>query len=78
VLIDPATEPRFLAKGTRWTVSYVDDDMSTGKVLARQEFIVPGSSAGGDDRGSSTSLRVVLGATLALAGDAARRELTAP
>ncbi|WP_083554903.1 hypothetical protein [Novosphingobium sp. NDB2Meth1] len=33
---------------------------------------------GGDDRGSSTSLRVVLGATLALAGDAARRELTAP
>jgi len=41
VLIDPATEPRFLAKGTRWTVSYVDDDMSPGKVLPRQEFIVP-------------------------------------
>ncbi len=41
VLIDPATEPRFLAKGTRWMVSYVDDDMSPGKVLARQEFIVP-------------------------------------
>ncbi len=41
VLIDPATEPRFLAKGTRWTVSYIDDDMSPGKVLARQEFIVP-------------------------------------
>jgi len=41
VLIDPATEPRFMAKGTRWTVSYVDDDMSPGKVLARQEFIVP-------------------------------------
>ncbi|MBX9885889.1 MAG: hypothetical protein K2X68_13050, partial [Novosphingobium sp.] len=37
VLIDPATEPRFLAKGTRWTVSYVDDDMAPGKVLARQE-----------------------------------------
>lgn len=33
---------------------------------------------GGDDRGSSTPLRVVLGATLALAGDAARRELTPP
>lgn len=32
---------------------------------------------GGDDRGSSSSLRVVLGATLALAGDTARRELTA-
>jgi hypothetical protein len=41
VLIDPATEPRFLAKGTRWTVSYIDDDVSPGKVLARQEFIVP-------------------------------------
>lgn len=41
VLIDPATEPRFLAKGARWTVSYVDDDMSPGKVLARQEFVVP-------------------------------------
>lgn len=41
ILIDPATEPRFMAKGTRWTVSYVDDDMSPGKVLARQEFIVP-------------------------------------
>jgi hypothetical protein len=31
---------------------------------------------GGQQRGSSSSLRVVLGATLALAGDAARRELT--
>lgn len=41
VLIDPATEPRFLARGTRWTVSYIDDDMAPGKVLARQEFIVP-------------------------------------
>ena len=34
---------------------------------------------GGDhQRGSSSSLRVVLGATLALAGDSARRELTPP
>ena len=41
VLLDPATDPRFLAHGTRWTVSYIDDDMSPGKVLARQEFIVP-------------------------------------
>jgi len=41
VLIDPATEPRFLARGTRWTVSYIDDDVAPGKVLARQEFIVP-------------------------------------
>lgn len=41
MLIDPATEPRFLARGTRWTVTYVDDDMAPGKVLARQEFVVP-------------------------------------
>ena len=41
VLLDPATDPRFLAHGTRWMVSYIDDDMSPGKVLARQEFIVP-------------------------------------
>lgn len=41
VLIDPATEPRFLAKGTRWTVTYTDDDAAPGKVLAKQEFIVP-------------------------------------
>ncbi|WP_298286466.1 hypothetical protein [Novosphingobium sp.] len=41
VLIDPATEPRFLAKGTRWTVTYTDDDATPGKVLAKQEFIVP-------------------------------------
>ncbi|WP_421854523.1 hypothetical protein [Novosphingobium sp.] len=33
---------------------------------------------GGQHRGSSSSLRVVLGATLALAGDTARRELTPP
>lgn len=41
VMIDPATEPRFLVRGTRWTISYIDDDMSPGKVLARQEFVVP-------------------------------------
>ncbi len=41
VLIDPATEPRFLAKGTRWTITYMDDDAAPGKVLAKQEFIVP-------------------------------------
>ena len=41
VAIDPAAEARFLAKGTRWTVTYVDDDAAPGKVLAKQEFIVP-------------------------------------
>lgn len=41
VLIDPATDPRFLAKGTRWTIAYLDDDAAPGKVLAKQEFIVP-------------------------------------
>lgn len=41
VMINPATEARFLARGTRWTISYIDDDMAPGKVLARQEFVVP-------------------------------------
>ena len=41
VVLDPATEPRFMARGTRWTITYTDDDGSPGKVLAKQEFIVP-------------------------------------
>ena len=41
ILIDPATEPRFLVRGTRLTITYLDDDVSPGKVLAKQEFIVP-------------------------------------
>jgi hypothetical protein len=41
VVFDPATEPRFLASGTRLTITYLDDDMSPGKVLAKQEFVVP-------------------------------------
>ncbi|MFM9934572.1 MAG: hypothetical protein ACKVOL_00070 [Novosphingobium sp.] len=41
VVLDPATEPRFLAHGTRLTITYTDDDASPGKVLAKQEFVVP-------------------------------------
>ena len=41
VVLDPATDPRFLARGTRLTITYTDDDVSPGKVLAKQEFIVP-------------------------------------
>lgn len=41
VPIDLATEPRFLARGTRWTVTHTDDGVTPGKVLAKQEFIVP-------------------------------------
>lgn len=39
--IDPALDPRLIARGTRLTVTYTDDDVAPGKILARQEFIVP-------------------------------------
>ena len=41
ILLDPATDPRVLARGTRLSITYVDDDAAPGKTLARQEFIVP-------------------------------------
>ena len=39
--IDPKADPRTYAKGARLTVTYTDDDFAPGKVLARQDFIVP-------------------------------------
>ena len=39
--IDPATDARLLARGAKLTVTYTDDDVAPGKVLARQEFAVP-------------------------------------
>ncbi len=39
--IDPSVDARFTARGTRLTVSYVDDDFAPGKTLVRQEFVVP-------------------------------------
>ena len=39
--IDPAADPRLLAKGSRWTITYTDDDVTPGAILARQEFAVP-------------------------------------
>jgi len=39
--IDPSLDPRLTAHGARLTVTYTDDDSAPGKVLARQEFVVP-------------------------------------
>jgi hypothetical protein len=37
----PALDPRLLARGAKLTVTYTDDDVAPGKVLAKQDFIVP-------------------------------------
>ncbi len=39
--LDPASDPRLAARGARLTVTYTDDDFAPGKILARQDFIVP-------------------------------------
>ena len=39
--LDPALDPRLIARGARLTVTYTDDDFAPGKVLARQDFTVP-------------------------------------
>ena len=41
VPVNPRADPRLLARGARLTVTYTDDDSAPGKVLARQDFIVP-------------------------------------
>ncbi len=41
VAVDPALDARFTASGTRLTATYVDDDHDPGKVLAKQDFVVP-------------------------------------
>jgi hypothetical protein len=41
MLVDPAADPRLTARGARLTVTYTDDDFAPGKILARQDFIVP-------------------------------------
>ena len=41
VPIDPKADPKTYAAGTKLTITYTDDDVSPGKVLAKQEFIVP-------------------------------------
>lgn len=38
--LDPASNP-LTARGARLTVTYTDDDFAPGKILARQDFIVP-------------------------------------
>lgn len=39
--VNPKADPRLYAPGARLTVTYTDDDAEPGKILARQEFIVP-------------------------------------
>ncbi len=34
-------DPRLVARGAKLTVSYIDDDVTPGKVLVKQDFIVP-------------------------------------
>jgi len=41
IMLDPAADPRLLARGARLSITYVDDDAAPGKTLAKQEFIVP-------------------------------------
>lgn len=41
VPVNPKADPRLLARGSRLTVTYSDDDSAPGKVLVRQDFIVP-------------------------------------
>lgn len=41
VPVNPKADPRLLARGSRLTVTYTDDDSAPGKVLARQDFILP-------------------------------------
>jgi len=39
--VNPETDPRLIASGTRLTLTYTDDDFDPGSVLARQEYVVP-------------------------------------
>jgi hypothetical protein len=41
LLVDPAVDPRSIARGAKLTVTYTDDDFAPGKTLAKQDFIVP-------------------------------------
>ncbi|TCM19785.1 hypothetical protein EDF56_103428 [Novosphingobium sp. PhB165] len=41
VPLDPAADPRLLASGAKLTVTYTDDDVDPGKVLASRDITVP-------------------------------------
>ena len=41
VPIDPKADPKFTTHGAHLTITYTDDDVTPGKTLARQEFVVP-------------------------------------
>jgi hypothetical protein len=39
--LNPASDPRRTERGAKLTVTYTDDDFAPGKILAKQDFIVP-------------------------------------
>ncbi len=39
--LNPQTDPRFLAPGAQWTITYTDDDFEPGAELAETVFTVP-------------------------------------
>lgn len=41
VPVNPATEARFLAPGTRLTIRYTDDDFEPGALLAEHSIVIP-------------------------------------
>jgi len=41
VPIDPKADPASYARGAKLTITYTDDDFAPGKVLARQDYVVP-------------------------------------
>ena len=41
VPIDPEADPRLLAKGSRLTIEFIDDDFAPGSKLAEHAFVVP-------------------------------------
>jgi hypothetical protein len=41
VPIDAKADPKLVAAGQKLAITYTDDDVAPGKVLARAEFVVP-------------------------------------
>ncbi|MBC2668167.1 hypothetical protein ACFOON_11455 [Novosphingobium piscinae] len=41
VPLNPKADPRLLVRGARLTATYTDDDTAPGKVLAKQDFVLP-------------------------------------
>ena len=41
VPLNPKADPRLLVRGAKLTATYTDDDSAPGKVLAKQDFVLP-------------------------------------